>query len=306
MPDDEFVDISLETKAAMNAPYRRYYEQAKAASDSGKLKLVTEKTLQPYDGYGFTLDKGQVVRYEMTEGPQIIDTIYLARERPTEEWADNFNTTQFASMTPHEGDIYYSNTPFVRPLLTIINDTVDYEKLHAHYGEGCGHSFVWNTGRCTEGIWESVDPALVNANSCNSNMYKGMYEIAGEGIARSIRTPHVFMHFQCTDFVSKTPTAVTYWPNLRFGDIFKKGDYVELLAHQDLYGSVSLCPYGDQNRSDDFREFTSYPLRFAIYEGADAPLETAPDPQRQSMEAVDFVKKGRPGMITGKLGEPQS
>ena len=304
MPD-EFVDISLETKKRMNEPYKRYYEQAKAASDNGALKLVDEKILPPYDGYGFTLDKGQVVRYELTEGPQIIDTIYLARERPTEEWADNFNTSQFASMTPHEGDIYYSNTPFVRPLLTIINDTVDYEALHKHYGDGCGHSFVWNTGRCTEGIWESVDPSLVNANSCNSNMYKGMYEIAGEGIARSIKTPHVFMHFQCTDFVSKTPTGVTYWPNLRFGDIFKKGDYVELLAHQDLYVAISLCPYGDQNRSDDFSQFTSYPLRLAIYEGKDAPLETAPDPQRKSMEVVDFIKKGRPGMLTGKIGESQ-
>ena len=262
--------------------------------------------MQPYDGYGFTLDKGQVVRYELTDGPQILDTIYLARERPTLEWADCFNTSQFASITQHGGDVYYSNMPYVRPLLTLISDTVDYEKMHEHYGEGCGHSFVWNTGRCTEGIWESVDPSLVNANSCSSNFYNGMYEIAGETIARSIKTPHVFMHYQCTDFVSKTPTAVTYHSNLRFGDIFKKGDYVELLAHQDLYGAVSLCPYGDQNRSDDYREFTSYPIRFAIYEGADGPLETAPDSQRKSMEVVDFIKKGRPGMIIGKIGESQA
>ena len=313
----EFLDISLETTKAMNAPYEKYYKQAKEASDNGKLKLVSEEIVQPYDGYGFTLDKGQVIRYEMLTGPQIIDTLYLARQRPTEEWADNYNTAQFGSMTPQEGDIYYSNTPFVRPLLTMIKDTVDHSKIHEHYGEACGHSFTFNTGRCTEGIWESVgimqaalsgddENILINANSCNSNMYKGIYEIAGEAIARSIRTPHVFMHFQCTDFVSKVPTAVTYHPNLRFGDIFKKGDYVELLAHQDLYGSVSLCPYGDQNRSDDYTEFTSYPMRVAIYEGADAPLETAPDPQRKSMDVVDFIKKGRPGMITGKIGEPQS
>ena len=303
--EEDFLDISVETKKRMIAPYQKYYRQAKEASDNGKLKLVREKTLQPYDGYGFTLDKGQVVRYQNNVGPQIIDTLYLARERPTLEWADNFNTAQFASMTPHEGDIYFSNTPYVRPLLTIIKDTVDYEKLHKHYGKACGHSFIWNTGRCTEGIWESVDPSLVNANSCNSNMYKGIYEIAGEGIARSIKTPHVFMHFQCTDF-SKVPTQVTYYPNLRFGEIFKKGDYVELLAHQDLYCAISLCPYGDQNRSDDYRKITSYPVRLAIYEGADAPLETAPDPQRKSMEVVDFIKKGRPGMITGKIGKPQS
>ena len=302
--DEDFLDISVETKKRMNAPYEKYYRQAKEASDNGKLKLVYERILQPYNGYGFTLDKGQVVRYQNDVGPQIIDTLYLARERPTLEWADNFNTAQFGSMTPYEGDIYFSNTPYVRPLLTLIKDTVDTEEIHKRYGKGCNHSFIWNTGRCTEGIWESVDPTLVNANSCNSNMYKGIYEIAGEGIARSIKTPHVFMHFQCTDF-TKIPTQVTYYPNLSFGEIFKKGDYVELLAHQDLYCAVSLCPYGDQNRSDDFRKFTSYPVRLAIYEGADAPLETAPDPKRKSMEVVDFIKKGRPGMITGKIGKPQ-
>ena len=300
----DFLDISLETKKKINAKYTKYYEKAKEASDNGKLKLVSEKIVQPYDGYGFKLDKGQVIRYEINEGPQIIDTLYLARDRPKDEWADLATTSQFGAMILYEGDHYYSNTPYVRPLLTLIKDTVDLEKLKKKYGEPAGHSFVFNTGRCSEGLWEVVFD-LVNANSCNSNMIKGIYEIAGEEIARSIKTPHVFMHFQATDFAKVPPTS-TYHPNLRFGDIFKKGDYVELLAHQDLYGSVSLCPYGDQNRSDDFREFTSYPVRVAIYEGADGPLETAPDPQRKSMEVVDFVKAGRPGMITGKIGEPQS
>ena len=92
MAEDKFIDISKETKKRMNEPYEKYYKQAKAASDAGKLKLVREEIWQPYNGYGFTLDKGQVVRYELTDGPQILDTIYLARERPTMEWADCFNT----------------------------------------------------------------------------------------------------------------------------------------------------------------------------------------------------------------------
>ena len=47
---------------------------------------------------------------------------------------------------------------------------------------------------------------------------------------------------------------------------------------------------------------TCRPVRIAIYEGEDGPLETAPDPQRKSMNAVDFVKAGRPGMVKGKVG----
>ena len=37
-------------------------------------------------------------------------------------------------------------------------------------------------------------------------------------------------------------------------------------------------------------------------EGEDGPLETAPDPELISMEAVDFVMAGRPGMVVGKVG----
>jgi hypothetical protein len=40
-------------------------------------------------------------------------------------------------------------------------------------------------------------------------------------------------------------------------------------------------------------------------EGEDGPLETAPDPQRKSMNAVDFVKAGRPGMVVGKVGKKE-
>ena len=302
--DQDFFDISAETKKKINAKYTKYYEQAKDASDNGKLKLVSEKIVQPYDGYGFKLDKGQVLRYELISGAQIIDTLYLARDRPKDEWADVWNTSQFSAMMLYEGMHYYSNTPFVRPLLTIIKDTVDYKKLENVYGKAACHSFVYNTGRCSAGIWE-VAADIVNANSCDSNMIKGIYEIAGEEIARSIKTPHPFMHFQICDF-AKLPTTSTFHPNLRFGDIFKKGDYVELLAHQDLYGSVSTCPSGDQNDYGDYKKHKCYPIRVAIYEGADGPLETAPDPQMKSLDAVDWVKAGRPGMVIGEIGEPQS
>jgi hypothetical protein len=50
---------------------------------------------------------------------------------------------------------------------------------------------------------------------------------------------------------------------------------------------------------------TCYPVRIAIYEGVDGPLETALDPKHKSMNAVDFVKAGRPGMVVGKVGKKE-
>ena len=298
-------DVNVLVKKKVNEPYDKFYEKAKAAHDNGKLKLVSEKILQPFNGYGFELKKGQTIRYELTDGPQIIDTEYLVKSRPKEEWADVYNTTTFGAMTPYEGIHYYSNTPYNRPLLTIIKDTVDNEKLKKMYGDYAAHSFIWNSARCTEATWEALF-GVPNCNSCNSNLYKGIIEVAGEEVARSIKNPQVYMHFQPIDFLM-LPHNIQYYPGGNFRDgPFKKGDYVELLAHDDLYVSVSLCPVGDQNNWGKFDDFTCYPIRVAIYEGADGPLETAPDPQNKSEEAVNYVKAGRPGMTVGKIGESQS
>ena len=297
-----FFDITADAKARIADQYDEYYRKAVAAHDEGRLRLVSENVVQPYDGFGFELNKGQTVRYELTHGPQIIDTIYLARERPTQEFADTWHSSAVGASTPYPGMIYFSNTPFMRPLLTFIKDTVDIAKIEEAYGEGASHNFIYNAGRCTTGIWEGVwgEP---HYNSCDSNMLKGIYEVAGEDVARGAASWSAFMHFQIVEFRSTIPTKLTMHPNKRFGEIFEKGDYVELLAHQDLYGSVSLCPQGDQNDLSNYHEYVSYPLTVKIYEGADGPLETAPDPHQQSWDPVDWIKAGRPGMVTGLVGD---
>ena len=49
MSEQEY-DLIKEAYKKVNAPYQKYYEQAKAASEAGKLKLVKEITLEPYNG----------------------------------------------------------------------------------------------------------------------------------------------------------------------------------------------------------------------------------------------------------------
>ena len=92
---------------------------------------------------------------------------------------------------------------------------------------------------------------------------------------------------------------MSYYANQGF---FKKGDYVELLAHEDLSVAISPCPLGDQHDMTAVENCTCYPVKIAIFEGEDGPLETAPDPGHKSMNAVDFIKAGRPGMVQGKVG----
>ena len=303
---EEFFDLTADAKSRLAQKYDEYYLKAKEAQETGKLKLVHERVLNPYDGTGFKLLKGQTLRYELTHGPQIIDTCYISMERPFQEFADTWHSSAVGACTLYEGMVYFSNTPYMRPLLTIIKDTVDQSKIEEAYGEGASHNFVFNGGRCTTGIWEAVW-GIPHCNSCDSNMLKGIFEVAGEEVARARAAASwsAFMHFQIVEFRSAIPTKLTMHPNGRFGEIFKKGDYVELLAHQDLYCAVSTCPQGDQNDLSEYKNYVSYPMTIKIFEGKDQPLETAPDPQQQSWDPVDWIIAGRPGMVTGKIGEPQ-
>jgi uncharacterized protein YcgI (DUF1989 family) len=221
----------------------------------------------------------------------------MVKSRPSDEWADSFHSASFGSHTFTEGIHYYSNSPWCRPLLTFIRDTVDNDKIRELYGELAAHSYVLHNGSCSPGLWEATY-GTVNGNACHINLAQAMLEIAGEEVARRHIHPASFMHFQIVAF-DKVPTALTYYPG-KAG--IKVGDFVELLAHDDLLVAISPCPMGDQEDLTSIEAFTSYPVRVAIYEGPNGPLDSAPDPQRQTMNAVDFVKAGRPGMVTGDVG----
>lgn len=92
-------DIVADVKKRLNEPFDKYGENARAASEKGELELVNEIILEPYTGRVFETQKGQVVRYELIEGPQIIDTFYMVKDRPMDEWADSFNTASFCGHT---------------------------------------------------------------------------------------------------------------------------------------------------------------------------------------------------------------
>ena len=169
-------DLTVDLKKHINEPFNQYYEKAKSASDGGKLKLVSERLCQPYEGDGFELKKGQIIRYELTHGPQVLDTMYLVKSRPNDEWACTYHSSHFGGQTLYEGMHYFSNTPYARPLLTFVRDTVDGVRIIKDFGKSASHNFVYNSGRCTLGTLERIF-RIPHCNCCDSNMLKGIYEV---------------------------------------------------------------------------------------------------------------------------------
>jgi uncharacterized protein YcgI (DUF1989 family) len=295
-------DLVADMKKRFNKRFESAYLKAKQASDQGKLKLVDEFIMEPNKGHGFELKKGQVVHYELVDGPQILDTVYLVKSRPTEEFADAYPSAQYSSLTYYEGFHFYTNHPYMRPLLTVIEDTVDYDNLRAKYGEGAGHNFVYPSARCQVAMHEQAygEPNLYN---CDWGLIEGIAKAGGKELARQIKGPSsVFMHFQPHNY-NKIPINYTLYSSK---DIFKRGDYVELLAHDDVYAAVSLCPLGDQHDLTSKDTLTTYPVLVKILEGAEGPLETAPNPEFESMTADEFIDSGFKSTPSGRVGDKNS
>ena len=137
---------------------------------------------------------------------------------------------------------------------------------------------------------------------CEDQVLEGIAKVAGEEVALQTKIPNAFMHFQAMAY-DKDPTNYSLFSGK---DVFKRGDYVELLAHDDLYVSVSLCPLGDQHDMASKETLTTFPVKVKIFEGADGPLETAPDPEFKSMTHEEFIKNGFKQTPSGRVGDKNS
>ena len=302
--DEDFALSRVDQWVAPRPEYDRAYDEARAASENGELEVVEERILEPYRGHGFELKRGQVIHYELIDGPQALDIVYVVKKRPQEEWAAGYPTAMYASIQQYEGDILFSEQPFCRPLLTIIRDTVDHEVLRQRMGETACHMWNFNGGHCQHALIEDLI-GTVNCNSCDMNLAEGLMEAGGEELARALefRMPVFCMFAQASFEEARINHAV-----ISGKDLYKRGDFVELLAHDDLYVGISLCPQGDFQHTSTLNpeDWVSWPLKVKILEHGDKPLFTIPEPERKSMRSIDFVKAGRPGMVRGKIGDETS
>lgn len=210
-------------------------------------------------------------------------------------------TAQYGALTLREGMHYYSNTPYMRPLLTIITDTVDHENLKKLHGPMAEHSFIYPAGRCHAAMHEQAfgEP---NLNCCDFNLLQGIVDVAGKDVALQTPIPNAFMHFQPVAY-DQVPMNYSMYSS---EGVFRRGDHVELLAHDDLFVAVSLCPSGDQYDMSSKDSLTTYPVAVKIYEGPDGSLETAADPGFRSMTHAEFIEAGCPSTPSGHVGGPDS
>src|SRR6266571_7269574 len=123
---------------------RGFYERVAQATD--RRRQVREHIVPIRTGYAWPVKAGSVVRIVTVEGPQVCDLNLWNLNNPRERfWAARTRQIQGAHVTTF--DRLWSCLPYLRPMVTITNDTLPTEPTA-------------NGGRCHDLLGSRCDPYL--------------------------------------------------------------------------------------------------------------------------------------------------
>ena len=170
---------------------------------------------------------GQLCRIVVVEGPQVADFNAWNLHNPRERfWASRTKQLHRAHVSTY--DRLWSCLPYLRPMLTITNDTVQYG--FDEDGAGC-HDLLGT--RCDP----YVHKLLTGENfdyCCHSNLVRAVapYRLT------ELDVHDVLNIFQATALTEDHRYAVKPSPG-------RKGDFFEFFAEIDILCAISTCPQGD-------------------------------------------------------------
>ncbi|KZK85603.1 hypothetical protein PsAD46_03190 [Pseudovibrio sp. Ad46] len=233
------------------------YQQAKES-----LEKIGEVVVPPRDGGHFKVPAGHFFRIVSVEGPQVGD-LNLWNANDINERFFSGKTRQLHASHLSTGDRLWSTMPYLRPMATITQDTLDW------YGwdeDGAGVHDVIGT-RCdpyTNHMLKNVD----YNHCCHSNLTRALADAKGLSIDGAEPHVHDVMNvFMCTGF-----TRDTHQYFMKASPV-RPGDFIEFFAEIDLLGALSTCPGGDCGSSHSDDNTPCYPLLVEIFKPEEGSLK---------------------------------
>ncbi|KAK2742503.1 meiotic chromosome segregation protein [Colletotrichum kahawae] len=190
--------------------------------------LVEEFTLPIRSGKAWKAPSGSIVRISTPEGPQVGDLNIWNAHNPRERfWASR--TRQLHASHVSVGDRLWSNLPYIRPLVTIIADTL------AWYGKD------EHGGRVHDLLGTRCDPYI------NSILSGGSYDFQCHSNLTRAVIPHGLNESDVHDVINIFQSTGLDEQGRYFMNPCPAGpgDYIEFLAEQDVLMALSTCPGGD-------------------------------------------------------------
>jgi uncharacterized protein YcgI (DUF1989 family) len=233
-------------------------------------------------GRAWDVPAGHVCRFSIVEGPQVLDLNLWNRDDPRERfWAAR--TRQFYGAHVTSGDRLWSNLPFLRPLATIVDDTIDY----GLDGDGAGCHDLLGT-RCDPYVNQLLQGTAYDFH-CHSNLTRA---VLPWGLTE-FDVHDVINVFQVTGLM---PDDERYFMKACPARV---GDHFELFAEIDLLMAASTCPGGDLSvplwGPDSGAEPNCNPIGVEVFRVPGDLLEGWEPPRRADYRGAGELRHGLRG-----------
>ena len=219
-------------------------------------RVIDEVMVRPREAATFSVPAGSGFRIVSVEGPQVGDLNLWNAADPTERFFSG-KTRALHGTHVTTGQRLWSNLPFLRPMATIVEDTLDWYGIDA-YGGGV-HDVIGT--RCDPYTGRLLSGGDYH-HCCHSNLTRAFADATGMALAEAEMHVHDVLNvFMCTGFTRDT------------GQYFMKaspvrpGDHITFMAEIDLLGALSACPGGDCGSEHSSDTAPCYPLKVEILSG---------------------------------------
>ncbi len=204
----------------------------RAARDGGERRARV--VVPPREARVVEVAAGETVRILCTEGPQVGDLNLWSAADPAEHFYAG-KTRALHGTHLSTGDRLWSRFPWLRPMATIIEDSLDWYGFDA---DGASVHDVIGT-RC-----DPYTARLLSGRDyhrcCHSNLARALGARLGRPPAEVEHLVHDVLNvFMCTGF-----TADTHQYFMKASPV-RPGDHLDLFAEIDLLVGLSACPGGD-------------------------------------------------------------
>lgn len=228
-------------------------------------RMTAEKTasvtVPPREARCFRVPAGHFFRIVSIEGPQVGD-LNLWNAANLGERFFSGKTRALHGTHLSTGDRMWSALPYLRPMATITEDTLDWYGFDA-FG-GSVHDVIGT--RC-----DPYTNTLLSGGQyhhcCHSNLTRAVASETGLAPGQAELHVHDVLNvFMCTGFSRDT------------GQYFMKaspvrpGDFIEFFAEIDLLGALSACPGGDCSAEHSSDAAPCFPLLIEVFAPEPASL----------------------------------
>lgn len=216
---------------------------------------TAEVLVPPRDAATFAVPAGGFFRITSVGGPQVGDlNLWNAADLSERFYSGKTRALHGTHVTT--GHRLWSGFPALRPMATIVADTLDW------YGkDGFGGSVHDVIGTRCDPYTHHLLSGDPYHHCCHSNLTRALADATGLPLPLAESHVHDVLNvFMCTGFTRDT------------GQYFMKaspvrpGDYLELFAEIPLLGALSACPGGDCSAQHSSDNAACYPLLVEVFE----------------------------------------